>query len=736
MSPFCRKVAVNAVTNFYKGDTGCWNALKGYDGAGNPVYEEVCGGQNTANRLDTCEAYRNNPACTLVSNTCTKGAEGPSGTCYASDLVYDCGTDVEVDSLKADTSYNCAGVACLGEECINAERTYSTDFAKLTTMLSAVQYMALDMSCSGLDENGNATSNLGEGCRVLAGTPSTCSVSVGGEQDCCAAVEGPGPGEYLQMILQANRRRASTNTVREASSRKLSTVTGSAGSGLSYEPLAMEIAGQYGETKGNAADVVKAGIGYLSRPFATGVDNVYGSTDYLAEPMSQFKLWVADEMRTYLKDVFVGILEGAGYGGTKSTLTAEAKNAAEQAMDQALTSLDNGTESVLGTIDAVFVAYQTANLVSNAEYKCERAEYETVSRREAGSCHYVGSYCKDDGSGSPCAVKEQVYCCFSSPLSRILNEQVKAEQGSLTADNGSWGTPENPKCSGIQMKNIERIDWSKINLDEWLALMKLSQTKVEPASASSYGLRALAEESSGILGLDAVKTGLLTRTSDKLDGQDVDGLRIAAQHCITLDLGNGVIVRSGCEGSITGALECRYNGSLVDCEELAYRNSLEYLLGHVLTSQTYWDEGYRCTEGSVNIDCSSLYSQESYWRALEEYARIIGGTTYLHRYVCLDTSRTFTSAICENAMNQNYCSCLPGNFICQDGNRPIACSSLGSAKNRCECMDGVCELNCTYGGVPKGLEDNADHVCTSATCPYGRSVDGQVNCDSAICPYG
>mgnify|MGYP007078473656 FL=1 len=34
------------------------------------------------------------------------------------------------------------------------------------------------------------------------------------------------------------------------------------------------------------------------------------------------------------------------------------------------------------------------------------------------------------------------------------------------------GDPENPSCGGITMDQISQIDWEKINLDEWMALLQ------------------------------------------------------------------------------------------------------------------------------------------------------------------------------------------------------------------------------------------------------------------------
>ena len=132
-----------------------------------------------------------------------------------------------------------------------------------------------------------------------------------------------------------------------------------------------------------------------------------------------------------------------------------------------------------------------------------------------------------------------------------------------------------------------------------------------------------------------------------------------------------------------------------------------------------------------------MWSKQAYEDALEEYAKVIGGTTWLGRYVCLDKSGHFDKKICEHAMEQNYCFCEPGEFVCQDGNKPISCAVLGETKTACECAVGACEEDCKFGGYPDKMGDNSTVACTTGNCPYGNVVGGKPNCRSpSVCPYG
>lgn len=756
VSKFCRKVKVTSKFTFNKGDTGCWKALVGFNDKGEAIYEEVCGGENIGGNLDTCTKYKDQ-GCKFVSSECTPGMTGASGTCYVNDVVYDCGKDVKVDTIQADTTYDCDGIACLGEECINVDRTYSTDFAKVNALLNALQQMGQDMSCAGLDENGKPTGDENVTCTVFGGTEGYCKIAVGGWQDCCENPGGgPGVGEYIAMLMSASSAHQATMALGEHF------IINQVETGL-----AAQLSGQYAMTVGQIKDVLRGGMEYLGDAFSSVIDNIYGAMDYLAAPFKWFKEMVMGKIKEFARKILTKILSECGFGGTVEGGVAAGGGqlAAENAATQAI-----GT--VMAVVGWVYLAYQVANLVIQLVYKCEEEEYETVSKRDTKNCHYVGSYCEDKKLGI-CIVKHRVYCCFQSPLGRIVNEQIKATQPEILAKygNDTWGDPEHPNCGGIPLEAVAEINWDLINLDEWTALListgnaktadgidmdtltgaasRLNwtgtmglasdwgipdhadgSTDSSANTASTMSLKAKAAKSS------ADRKNVLERAEEKLNGQDVDGLRTEGAKCLTLVLGNGVTVRGGCGEESTTALVCRHNGLLIDCEDLAYQNSLGELLGNKPTAGEYWENGYRCTQVNEQIDCSSIYSQESYIKALEEYAKIIGGTTYLNRYVCTDSSGTFTQKICEHALEQNYCSCLPGEFVCRDGNKVVACASLGQTKTDCECMIGACDDTCKYGGYPTSQGDNPLHVCTTGNCPYGFLKDGANNCNSAVCPYG
>jgi conjugal transfer mating pair stabilization protein TraN len=77
-----------------------------------------------------------------------------------------------------------------------------------------------------------------------------------------------------------------------------------------------------------------------------------------------------------------------------------------------------------------------------------------------------------------CIEQTQSYCCFNSRLARIINEQGRSQVGK------SWGSGESPDCSGFTTAEFERLDFSRIDMSEFIQEISSS---VRIPSASSFG---------------------------------------------------------------------------------------------------------------------------------------------------------------------------------------------------------------------------------------------------------
>lgn len=120
--------------------------------------------------------------------------------------------------------------------------------------------------------------------------------------------------------------------------------------------------------------------------------------------------------------------------------------------------------TALSWVTTAYMVYTIAVILVKLLWECEQDEFELGAKQELQSCHYVGSYCASDVLGV-CIERRKSYCCFTTPLARILNEQVRPQLGR------SWGSAKNPDCAGLAVDELARIDWSGVNLDEWLAIL-------------------------------------------------------------------------------------------------------------------------------------------------------------------------------------------------------------------------------------------------------------------------
>lgn len=86
---------------------------------------------------------------------------------------------------------------------------------------------------------------------------------------------------------------------------------------------------------------------------------------------------------------------------------------------------------------------------------CNTEEKQLAESRSDGKCRFIGSYKQKLGT-----VTTQVFCCFPTKLARVLHEQGRKQLGL------KWGNAEKPKCRGFTLRELQRIDFTKIDLSE------------------------------------------------------------------------------------------------------------------------------------------------------------------------------------------------------------------------------------------------------------------------------
>lgn len=510
ISNLCQQVDVTSNFDFYKGEMDCWTDING---------NRQCP-TNTGGVLDNCKKYADNPKCGFISSNCVDGARGGSGQCYVTDIVYDCGEDVVVDNGHTETTYKCAGaVSCMGNECFETETTVNKDFGKVTALLNAAQYMTKDMTCTGIDDDGNVSGAENITCSVFGGEAGECKIAVGGVSDCCESQGGVGLASYIKMLTSVS---SLDNSVTS-----LEAMEGAPG-------VIKDIAGSYVDMKGDVAGVIKDGISYVSEPFASYVDNVAGTVKDFFSPATEFIAQLKKKLMDKCTDLLTKLFQNVSldFGGAAGG--SAAAGSAQQAAQQTANTVMAGATAAFAVISAIYTAYVVATMIIQMVYKCTKDEMELTAQRELKNCHYIGSYCKNKKLGV-CIEKRQSYCCYSSPLSRIMNEQIRKQGATMGVEFDGFGTAKRPKCDGIPLDKIDKIDWDKVDLSEWLAILKMTGNFPDNSNIDIESLTG----SGSKLDIDGDRQNTIDRLNNRLDNINVDELRTEGSNAMDVDVGSG-----------------------------------------------------------------------------------------------------------------------------------------------------------------------------------------------------
>jgi hypothetical protein len=124
------------------------------------------------------------------------------------------------------------------------------------------------------------------------------------------------------------------------------------------------------------------------------------------------------------------------------------------------------TKTWFGLGSCTTTEQQLAKLRTTIQYRGQERDYTAADAR----CHYVGSYCSRKIKFIGCVQKKKTFCCFSSPLARIVQEQGRPQLGK------GWGDPKSPDCSGFTIDEFQKLDFSKIDFSEWINMIVGQET--------------------------------------------------------------------------------------------------------------------------------------------------------------------------------------------------------------------------------------------------------------------
>lgn len=130
------------------------------------------------------------------------------------------------------------------------------------------------------------------------------------------------------------------------------------------------------------------------------------------------------------------------------------------------------------TFDPTSFAMSVAVQIALDYLQCEPKEQTLMLKKGQKLCHYVGTYCSK--KVVTCVERKESYCCYNSPLARILQEQGRPQLGK------GWGSAQNPQCEGFTQDELERLDFDAMDLSEFEALI-VQKNELDSAAAQDRG---------------------------------------------------------------------------------------------------------------------------------------------------------------------------------------------------------------------------------------------------------
>ncbi|PSW22452.1 hypothetical protein C9J21_22345 [Photobacterium phosphoreum] len=104
---------------------------------------------------------------------------------------------------------------------------------------------------------------------------------------------------------------------------------------------------------------------------------------------------------------------------------------------------------------------------------CTDEEKALIKAKEKKIVHTIGRYCAEKVLGV-CIRHKEANCQYPNILSRLVSEQGKPQL------HKTFGSPEDPDCSGFTPEEMSHIDFSKIDLSSYYDDLKANIKLPDP----------------------------------------------------------------------------------------------------------------------------------------------------------------------------------------------------------------------------------------------------------------
>lgn len=530
---------------YWFGETGEWEVYDPHPGGAKPEGWEPEGSfindhenpEHVDNlQYNTCgglEARVDSGECTFLREECVgetlteselsepgvTAAKGHGEFCYISTRIYDCGETVEVPSSEISEINTCeSSVRCSGEDCFDFENESSSqaEFAQTASYLHAAEQMAHDMSCSGVDADGVPTGTENVVCSVFKGDDLECKTPIGSQlhnHDCCDNPTQVGFGDYLAAVIGMPK--------------------------LDSAIMSMEGANGVKAAYSTFRDPAVSGFKEITKPITSSMDSISSAvTEGFIEPAKEFAKGIAEDLGRQMSKLTAELAGGAAQEGVTSAAgeALVSEGLTEQGMMD--TFMSSGPGQLMQTVSGIYTAYTMTVLAVQIIWACEEDEFRLSADKDLKKCSYVGDYCKFETHFGLCIEKRKAYCCFASPLSRIIQEQGRRQFRDGTVADGSvagpagmhsssgFGSAKNPQCDGLSVEQVAALDWDNIDLTEWVGMLEMNDLMPNVENVTMDGMTG----SGSVFDMDdgayvEDRLSVEERTQQRLNDFPVDNIR-------------------------------------------------------------------------------------------------------------------------------------------------------------------------------------------------------------------
>ena len=516
--------AVGEQPELFPGDGGkCLEAQKYYDcgniWVGEECYIDADGVERCVNQPpteeppNTCGEYAENPNCELIRDECAAGGMNAEGFCYVRSKLYECKITTTVDDPQIHEETVCKGAdsgltpVCIDGSCYDetTRDEQGTDLAKPAAKLMVAQHQMKDI-------------------QVVGGSPGGGGYGPGGDPNV------PLNPQIVQSMQEFFLDAIAPTALAQATPTLPDPFATPGGEDPDDQPLDPALYGGF--------DTLPNGMDFNNLRFFAGQKR--DCMKALGGLLNCCKKTPPNQAPTFWKFLEDHLRKTSNAQGQEDSEDEDPEGAWKNLLaggmpsqEDLMKSLTSNMESLLGggstgggddTDSSIQNAY---NLFKQHEIKevkpklawyCDSDEFELAVGKQIGTCTHLGSFCQTKVLGM-CVIKKDRYCCFNSPITRILREQLDRTG---VAD---LGTAKRPNCAGITFEQMSRISMESVDEGEIIGRMHQGEflpNMTNMASMDFSEMEALLDGARSALG-DTTRQSPSSRNEDRLGQIDTAG---------------------------------------------------------------------------------------------------------------------------------------------------------------------------------------------------------------------